>query len=221
MKSIFIALILVFSTCAFAQVVSVNVYQPVAGGAPQVTQSFREAKAILETSGAGVSISNDLSGTYRFATFFENWEAYGEWYASLQNNTDFAAFQAKTAREAAAIQTDNIRLRTIASAEPGAGPGSVTQVTVWETTTGPMARMLQAGRDAKVIHEKEGSAVSVFASGNNTMYYLQRYDNMAAWGKAQDIPNSAEYRAFFQGLVAEGNGDVGAVIVDQFTMVDL
>ena len=221
MKSIVIAFILVFSSSTFAQVVSVNVYQPVAGGAPQVTQSFREASAIIQASGAGVAISNDLSGTYRFATVHENWEAYGEWYASLGTNADFAAFQAKTARAAAAVQTDNIRLRTIVAAEAGPGPGSVTQITVWETTTGPMGRMLQAGRDAKVIHEKEGAAVSIYASGNDTMYYMQRYDNMAAWGKVQDTPNSAEFNSFMQGLLAEGNGDLGAVVVDTFTNVSL
>ena len=221
MKSIFIALIFVFSSSALAQVVSVNVYHPVAGGAPQLTQSFREARDIIQASGATVAISNDLNGVYRFATVHENWEAYGEWYASMATNSDFAAFQAKTARTAAAIQTENFRLRTIVAAEPGGGPGAVTQITVWETTTGPMGRMLQAGRDAKVIHEKEGSAVSVYARGNNRMYYMQRYDNMAAWGRAQDKPNSAEYNAFIQGLLAEGNGDLGAVIVDSFTNVSL
>lgn len=221
MKSIFIALILVISSSTFAQVVSVNVYQPTAGGAPQLTQSFREARAIVQASGAGVAISNDLTGTFRFATVHDSWEAYGEWYSSMATNTDFALFQSRAARTAASIQTDNIRLRTIAAAEPGGGPGAVTQITVWETTSAPMSRLLQAGRDSKVIHEKDGSAVSVYASGNNRMYYLQRYENMAAWGKAQDAGNSAEFNAYMQSLAAENNGDLGAVIIDAFTSVSL
>ena len=221
MKSIFIALIVLFSSSTFAQVVSVNVYQPTAGGAPQLTQSFREARDIIQASGAQVAISNDLSGTFRFAVIHDSWEAYGEWFAALQTNGAFGAFQGRVSREAASVQTDNIRLRTIESAAPGGGPGAVTQITVWEVTTSTMARLLQAGRDSKVIHEKEGSAVSVYANGNNRMYYLQRYDNMAAWGKAQDTPNSAEFNAYMQSLAAEGNGDLGAVVVDSFTSISL
>lgn len=220
MKSIFIALILVFSSSTFAQVVSVNVYQPVAGGAPQLTQSFREARDIILASGAGVAISNDLNGVYRFATVHDNWEAYGEWYASMGTNAEFAAFQAKTAKTAASVLTENFRLRTVV-ADAGGGPGTVTQITVWETTTGPMGRMLQAGRDSKVIHDKEGGVASVYARGNNRMYYMLRYDNMAAWGRAQDTPNSAEFNALMQGLLAEGNGDLGAEVVDSFTIVNL
>jgi hypothetical protein len=221
MKSILIALLLTFSSSTFAQVVSVNVYQPAAGGAPIVTESFREARDIIQASGAQVAISSDLSGTYRFATIHDSWEAYGEWYAALQTNAAFGVFQAKTVSRAAATQTDNIRLRTVAAAAPGGGPGAVTQITVWELTNSNMARMLQAGRDSKVIHEKEGAAVSVYANGNNRMYYLQRYDSMAAWGKAQDTPASAEFNAYMQSLAAENNGDLGAVVVDSFTSVSL
>ena len=221
MKPILIALLLTFSSSTFAQVVSVNVYQPVAGGAPVIAQSFREARDIIQATGVGVAISSDLSGTYRFATIHESWEAYGVWYAALQSNAAFGIFQAQTANRAAATQTDNIRLRTIAAATPGGGPGAVTQITVWELTTSNMARLLQAGRDSKVIHEKEGAAVSVYANGNNRMYYLQRYDNMAAWGKAQDAGNSAEFNALMQSLAAENNGDLGAVVVDSFTSVSL
>jgi len=63
--------------------------------------------------------------------------------------------------------------------------------------------------------------VSVYANGNNRMYYLQRYENMAAWGKAQDAGNSAEFNAYMQSLAAENNGDLGAVVIDSFTSVSL
>jgi len=153
MKAIITALLLIFTSSTFAQVVSVNVYQPAAGRAPIVAQSFRKARDIIQATGVGDAISSDLSGTYRFATVHDSWEAYGEWYATIQDNAAYAIFQAKTVSRAAGTQTDNIPLRTIAAAAPASGPGMVTQITVWELTTSNMARLLQAGRDSKVIHE--------------------------------------------------------------------
>jgi len=220
MKSILAAIILLFSSATFAQVVSVNVFQPIAGGAPLTAQYFQEAKSILESTGAQVTITSDLSGTYRFAVILDNWEAYGRWAQALPSNSTWTAFQAKTAANPSAIQTDNILFNIAASAEPGGGPGAVTQITVWELTTGTMQQLVQGGLDAKPIHEKSGSAVSVLTTGGNRMYYLQRYPDMAAWGRDRDTPNP-EFQAYMQSLGAANNGDLGAVVIDQFTTVGL
>ena len=76
MKSIIAAVILISPSSAFAQVVSVNVFQPVSGGAQLTAEYFQEAKAIMQAAGAQVTTSSDLKGAFRFATIFDNWEAY-------------------------------------------------------------------------------------------------------------------------------------------------
>ena len=217
MKSIIAAVILIFPSSAFAQVVSVNVYQPVPGGAQLTAEYFQEAKAILQAAGAQVFISSDLKGTFRFATLFDNWEAYGRFAQSLPTNESWGAFQNKIADTRSAIQTDNLLLdqRAVAT-NPVTGPGTVTQMTVWEpTTTGTMAQLVEAAMGAKPIHERAGASVSV-STGGGRMYYRMSFENFEAWGKNRDTPNP-EFRAYMQSLGTPGSP--GAIIVDQITAV--
>ena len=214
MKSIIFAVILTFSSSAFAQVVSVNVFQPISGGAMLTSEYFQEAKTILQAAGAQVIISSDLKGIYRFASIFENWEAYGKWAQSLPSNESWGAFQTKIANTRASNQTDNLLLNTVAAAtSPVGGPGAVSQITVWEPTTGTMAELIQGAMGAKPIHERAGASVSVFAGGGR-MYYMQSFENFEAWGKFRDTPNP-EFNAYMQSLGTAGG--LGAVVVDNIT----
>ncbi len=213
MKSIIAAVILIFPSSAFAQVVSVNVYQPVPGGAQLTGEYFQEAKVILQAAGAQVTMNRDLKGTFRFATLFDNWEAYGRFAQSLPTNESWGAFQNKIAGTRAANQTDNLLLNQRAAAtNPVTGPGTVTQITVWEPTTGTMAQLVEGAMGAKPIHERAGASVSV-STGGGRMYYLMRFENFEAWGKFRDTPNP-EFQAYFQSL-----GTGGAIIVNQITAV--
>ncbi len=213
MKSIIAAVILIFPSSAFAQVVSVNVFQPVPGGAPLTAEYFQEAKVILQAAGARVTMSLDLKGTFRFATSFDNWEAYGRFAQSLPTNQSWGAFLNKVSGNPSAIQTDNLLLNQIAAAtNPVTGPGTVTQVFVWEPTGGTMAELIEGAMGAKPIHERAGASVSVSAGGGR-MYYLMRFENFEAWGKNRDTPNP-EFLAYFQSLDTDG-----AIIVNQITAV--
>ncbi len=214
MKSIIAAVILTFPSSAFAQVASVNVYQPVPGGAQLTAEYFQEARAILQAAGAQVVISSDLKGTFRFATLFDNWEAYGRFAQSLPTNQSWGAFQNKIGRAPSATQTDNLLLNQIAAeTNPVTGPGTVTQVVVWEpTTTGTMAQLVEGAIGAKPIHERAGASVAVSVGGGR-MYYLMRFENFEAWGKNRDTPNP-EFLAYFQSLDTDG-----AIIVNQITAV--
>ncbi len=213
MKSIIAAVILIFPSSAFAQVVSVNVFQPVPGGAPLTAEYFQEAKVILQAAGARVTMSLDLKGTFRFATSFDNWEAYGRFAQSLPTNQSWGAFLNKVSGNPSAIQTDNLLLNQIAAeTNPVTGPGTVTQVFVWEPTGGTMAELIEGAMGAKPIHERAGASVSVSAGGGR-MYYLMRFENFEAWGKNRDTPNP-EFLAYFQSLDTDG-----AIIVNQITAV--
>ena len=175
---------------------------------------FQEAKVILQAAGAQVTMSVDLKGTYRFATLFDNWEAYGRFAQSLPTNQSWGALLNKVAGNPSANQTDNLLLfQNAVATNPMTGPGTVTQVTVWEpTTTGTMAQLVEGAMGAKPIHERAGASVSVFTGGGR-MYYLMRFENFAAWGKNRDTPNP-EFQAYFQSLDTDG-----AIIVDQITSV--
>jgi len=214
MKSIIAAVILIFPSSAFAQVASVNVYQPVPGGAQLTAEYFQEAKAILQAAGAQVIISSDLKGTFRFATLFDNWEAYGRFAQSLPTNESWGAFQNKIAGTRAANQTDNLLVNQRAVAtNPVRGPGTVTQTTVWEPTTGTMAQLVEGAMGAKPIHERAGARVSVYTGGGR-LYYRMSFENFEAWGKSRDTPNP-EFQAYIQSLLTAGS--LRAIIVDQST----
>lgn len=214
MRSIIAAAILIFPSSALAQVVSVNVYQPVPGGAQLTAEYFQEAKAIMQATGAQVSTSSDLKGTFRFATIFDNWEAYGRFAQSLPTNESWGAFQNKIAGTRAANQTDNLLLNQRAAAtNPVTGPGTVTQITVWEPTTGTMAELVEGAMGAQPIHERAGASVSVYTGGGR-MYYLMSFENFEAWGRSRDTPNP-EFQAYMQSLGIPGS--FGAIIVDQIT----
>ena len=215
MKSIIAAVILISPSSAFAQVVSVNVFQPVPGGAQLTAEYFQEAKAILQATGAQVSTSSDLKGTFRFATIFDNWEAYGRFAQSLPTNESWGAFQNKVAGTRAANQTDNLLLNQRAAAtNPVTGPGTVTQITVWEPTTGTMAELVEGAMGAKPIHERAGASVSVYTGGGR-MYYLMSFENFEAWGRNRDTPNP-EFQAYMQSRGTAGSP--GAIVVDQITL---
>ena len=206
---------LISPSSAFAQVVSVNVFQPVPGGAQLTAEYFQEAKAIMQAAGAQVTTSSDLKGAFWFATLFDNWEAYGRVVQSLPTNESWGAFQNKIAGTRAANQTDNLLLnRRDVPTNPVTGPGTVTQTTVWEPTGGTMAQLVATAMGRKPIHERAGASVSVYTGGGR-MYYLMSFENFEAWGRNRDTPNP-EFQAYMQSRGTAGSPR--AIVVDQITL---
>ena len=219
MKTFVAVIILLFSSSLMAQVTSVNVYEPLAGKAGLTAEYFRDAKAIQEAMGANVAINSDMSGIYRYALTFQNWQGYGEFVQQLGSNEAWRAFQNKISKTPSAIQTDNLQLNLADVTEGGTfGPGSVSQVTVWEVTTGTMAQLMEGGMGAKPIHESAGANVLIYGTGVNTMYYILRFENFSDWGKFRDTPNPA-FNQYMQQLNA--TGDLGAVVIERHTLIGL
>lgn len=219
MKTITAILLFLVSTSVYTQVAVVNVYQPLPGKSPLTMQYMSEARTIHQAAGVQVALTYDLKGIYRYALFFENWESYGQFTMDMRENAAWLAFQTRISSSPSATQIDNLLLNQRAAAAAGGGPGSVTQVTVWLLPPeGNMADLVRGGMGAKPIHEKAGAAVSIYAEGGNTMYYLMRFDDMAAWGKFRDTPNP-EFSAYMQSQVDPETGRLGADIIEQYTMV--
>jgi hypothetical protein len=221
MRTLLALVLLICSSSLMAQVASVNVYEPLPGKANLTAEYFREAMAIQQALGATVAISNDMKGIYRYALLFPNWQAYGEFVERLVVNEAWGAFQNKISSNPSAVQIDNLQLNLRA---PGAtninGPGTVTDVTVWELTTGTMGDLIEAGMGAKEIHERAGANVVIYQAPGR-MYYLMQYPNYSTWGQVRDTPNP-EFNAFMQEINANAvNGDTGAVVVERNTLIGL
>ncbi len=204
------------STGALAQVASINFFQPLAGKAPLTLEYMQEARAIHEAMGVSVGITSDLRGQYGYAMYFENWAHMGRVFQSLGSNPSWQAFQSKISISPSANQVDNLQL---ALSDPGAGvqAGNVSEITVWEVTTGTMGELMEGGMGAKPIHERAGANVAIFSMPGR-MYYVTSFDSFEAWGAFRDTPNP-EFQRYMQGLQRDSNGQLGAVVVERHTIV--
>ena len=219
MKILFSVLALLVSTSAFSQVAVVNQFQPLPGKSALTVSYMREAKAIHDAMGVTVAISSNLDGSYGYAMLAPSWEAYGRFAQSLNGNAAWSAFNAKRSATPASVQIGHLQLNVISPPAGGTPPGGVSQITVWETTTGSMQDLIQGAMGAKPFHEAQGASISVYAGGGNTMYYMQSFANFAAWGKFRDTPNP-QFNAYMQSL-QDANGETGAVIVNQITNINV
>lgn len=218
MKKLFLVLTMLMASSAFSQVAVVNTFQPLPGKSGLTVSYMREAKAIHDAMGVNVAISSNLDGSYGYAILAQNWEAYGQFAQSLNGNPAWVAFNTKRSIAPASVQTGNIQLNVV-SAPTGGNPGGVSDITVWQTTTGSMQDLIQGGLGAEPIHEAAGANVSIYAGNGNTMYYMMSYPNFAAWGKFRDTPNP-EFNAYMQSL-QNGDEGTGAEIINRFTNVNV
>ena len=219
MRYLFAAMALLLTSTAFSQVAVVNRFEPLPGKSALTVSYMREAKAIHEAMGVNVAISARTDGTYGYAMLAANWEAYGMFAQSLGTNPAWAAFNNKRSLAPASVQAATTQLNVVSPPAGGATPGGVSQITVWQTTQGNMQALIQGGLGAEPIHEAAGASVSIYAGNNNTMYYMQSFPSFAAWGKFRDTPNP-EFQAYMQAL-QNGDGASGAVIIDQFTNINV
>ena len=77
----------------------------------------------------------------------------------------------------------------------------VVEVYTWKANPGKDVELIQAFKEASVIHEKEGAVVAIEAmnvgSTQGTYQYVMRWDNATEWGKSKDkINTSPEWAAF-------------------------
>jgi len=77
----------------------------------------------------------------------------------------------------------------------------VAEVFTWKANPGKAVQLVQAFREAAVIHEKEGAVVSIEAMNVGdtigTYQYVMRWDNAVQWGISKDkINTSPEWAAF-------------------------
>tara|TARA_B100000900_G_scaffold265282_1_gene226300 strand:- start:321 stop:1016 length:696 start_codon:yes stop_codon:yes gene_type:complete len=89
----------------------------------------------------------------------------------------------------------------------------VAEVFTWKAEPGKDAELVQAFREAAVIHENEGAVVAIEAMNvgdtQGTYQYVMRWDNVIEWGKSKDkINTSPEWAEFSQKYAAGSLGEM-------------
>lgn len=192
-----IALLFTFiTTLSHAQLLVVNVYQPLAGKASLTASYMQEAQSILRDMGYQANYSSDLAGIYRFNTYFESWESYGEFFQGLGSSPRWAAFMAKVSTSPSAMQIDNLLLNEV-KAGPGVEPGMVIESTMWDVPLPERGAFMAAAMGSVPHHERQGAVgVSIWANAFN-VYYSTHHENMRSFGRFRDTPNP-EFGEYFR-----------------------
>ena len=187
------SVLLVCSSIAGAQVLEVNIWQPMPGMAQKTVEYAMEGAGIVEELGGNATVGQDRDGSLHFVTNHKNWSAWAAFQKKMSGSKAWASFLAKINAKPSATLINNYLLNTPV---PGK-EGSVYQVFIWQPELGRGADLFQAGMKAKAIHEKDGAAVTIHADQMQNMHYVMNFDSWEAWAKFQDSPHP-EFQAFMQ-----------------------
>jgi len=185
--------LLLCSSISWAQVLEVNIWQPMPGMAAQTIAYAKEAEGIANDLGGGAMVGQDRNGSLHFVTSHKNWAEWAAFQKKRAQSKAWAGFMSKISAKPSATLTQNYLLTTPA---PGKD-GPVYQVFIWKPELGRGAELFEAGMKAKAIHEKDGASVTIHADQMQNMHYVMNFDSWEAWAKFQDAPHP-EFQAFMQ-----------------------
>ena len=193
MKTLIASLLLLCSSLAVAQVLEVNIWQPIPGMGEQTVKYAKEGQAIVKELGGSAMVGQDRDGSLHFVTSHKNW---ADWAAFQKMRSEIKAWTSFLARIGAKPSATLVNNYLLTTPSPGKD-GSVYQVFIWQPELGRGADLFQAGMKAKATHEADGAAVSIHADQMQNMHYVMNFDSWEAWAKFQDSPHP-EFQAFMQ-----------------------
>ena len=193
MRMLIASVLLVCSSIAGAQVLEVNIWQPMPGMMQKTVEYAKEGAGIVEELGGSATVGQDRDGSLHFVTNHKNWVDWAAFQKKMTGSKAWASFLAKISAKPSATLINNYLLNTPV---PGKD-GSVYQVFIWQPELGRGADLFQAGMKAKAIHEKDGAAVTIHADQMQNMHYVMNFDSWEAWAKFQDSPHP-EFQAFMK-----------------------
>ena len=193
---------------AQAEVMEVNVWKTLPGKAAEAQSAFKEARAIHQRHGAGVSIINDFEFNTRYVMFFEDWEAWNKSATGFLQDKEWQALLARGQKSPVLEHHANHLINVIERSET---LGSVVETYIWEPLPGGNQRLFDAGLRSKKLHEKAGVSVLVGADRLDRMIYSISFPDWGAYAKFMDTPN-AEYQAFMAKEMADPAGKLVEVI---------
>lgn len=208
MRILIASLLLVCSSIAGAQVLEVNIWEPMPGMGEKTVEYAKEGTGIIKELGGSASVAQDRDGSLHFVTNHKNWAEWAALQKKLSDSKAWTNFVARFSAKPSATLTNNYLLNTAAPGKDGA----VYQVFIWQPELGRGADLFQAGMEAKAIHEKDGAAVTIHADQMQNMHYVMGFDTWAAWAKFQDSPHP-EFQAFMQ----KRSKDPGGRLINVYT----
>lgn len=201
MMRVLITSLLLCSSLVAAQVLEVNIWQPMPGLAEKTVQYGKEAEGIVNELGGNAMVAQDRNGNLHFVTSHKNWAEWAAFQNKRTGSKAWTSFLSKISDKPSATLLKNYLLNTPAPGKDGA----VYQVYIWQPELGRGADLFQAGMKAKAIHEKEGVAVTIHADQMQNMHYVMSYESWEDWAKFQDSPHP-EFQAFMQELSKNPSG---------------
>ncbi len=212
-----ILLLSVVSASAYAQVLSVFIWDAPPGNDAQMYEIAGKAKAIQEKLGAEVFIGTDQRGRMHYGITFDNAAARGKFTDSLMADEAWQALIADASqREGAATLQTVHNLRTAVAGSGENGP--VIMVFQWRPKPGRGAEFIAQSTRAKKIHEKLGADVSVEADEKGNVFYAMNFASWEAQGKFADATAASEEWSAF---LAEVSKDPTAKQVDTYRITTM
>ena len=193
MRTLIAGVLILFSSFTMAQVLEVNIWQPMPGMAGKTIEYAKVAEEIVNEMGGNAMVGQDRDGSLHFVTSHKNWAAWADFQKRSNENKAWARFISDFNDKPSAVLIKNYLLNTPA---PGKN-GPVYQVYIWQPELGRAADLLQAGMKAKAIHDKEGVTVAIHTDQMQNMHYVMNYESWEAWAKYQDSPHP-EFQKFME-----------------------
>ena len=210
MKNILSALVLLISTSAYADVLSVFVWEAPVGHAPEMFQNGLKAQAMHQAMGANVTISQGQRFRMYYAIRLESAAARGAFVDQMNANAEFQAFMAEASQRDGAgslVRVYNINV-IAASEELG---GNATVVFQYRPNPGQTQAVIANTLQAKAIHEKLGAKVQVLLDEEGLVHYVTHHESWAAQGEFEDVINGGqneEWDEFWAGVTANPNAEL-------------
>ncbi|MGI9326618.1 MAG: hypothetical protein ACR2PZ_15470 [Pseudomonadales bacterium] len=203
---------LLFATGSIgADVLVVNIWDPLPGKGQATAQNAQTAKAIHEKHGATVTMAYDGMGRMHYATGFKNWKDWTKFQKKTQSSKEWTEFWSQVIADPSADLEDRYLLNVVS---PG-GVGSVYQVYIWEAERA-LGELIESAMKAEAIHEKAGVDVSINIDQMNRMHYVMSYANWEDWAKFQDGTPSEEWNNYW----AEASKDPAGKLIKVYTAGD-
>ena len=217
MKSTFSSVLLAVLSVALApstvaDVLVVNIWDPMPGKGAATVQNSLEARKIHESMGAQALVAADQMGRVHYGLTFDDWAAWAAFGEKLEASKEWQTFWSRVSQSPSAELQDQYMLE---QPSPGA-PGKVYQVFIWDAHPGRTADTIERAMGAKAIHEKGGAGVGINVDPFGRVHYVMSFDSWSDWGKFQDAPNDE-----FQAYMAQISGDPSAELVRIYTAEQL
>ena len=214
MKKILGVLTVLFSASAYADVVSVFVWEAPVGHAQQMFANGLQAEGMHEEMGAAVQVGQSQRFHMYYVMRFESAAARGAFVDKINASAEWQAFMGEVSqREGAATMVRVYNMTVLAQSEEIGGPAAV--VFQYKPNPGQAQAVVANALQGKAIHEKMGANVQVLLDEEGMVHYVTTHASWAAQGEFEDAVNGGqneEWDAFWEGVTSNPTAELVDVL---------